>query len=342
MTISAEISPDAIAPTARYPRAPHTETVRRLSAVRPLRSVGLILEVWAPLVLAMTLVCWMPYWWVMIPAGLVVGSRQVAMGVLVHEAVHYSLFRTKWLNDLVSDLFLAFPIGMSTGLYRKTHLAHHRHTNTDEDPDLAAQKTEREWFEWPKSRAAFYWTLVRSLTGLNFYRGIVMFKQWSPALHLWGPVTPAFPLHTRIIYVLNIAAVYALFGWWFSTAPWQAAAVVAVYLLPGLTVVNLSMRIRATAEHIGVDNAEEIRATRTVLPRWWERLFISPVGVNYHLEHHLFPSVPGPRLAELHRELMDDEHYRSTAHVTKGYDGVMRELMTDRAPGSATVGGSGG
>ncbi|MEM6798832.1 MAG: fatty acid desaturase family protein [Planctomycetota bacterium] len=332
----AELTGRAAAQLKRFSRTRHIETVRRLSRVSGLRSVLLIAGVWVPLIAVMAWAVVMPRWWVYLIAACVVGSRQVAMGVLVHDAVHYSLFKNRLANDVIADLFLAFPIGMSTGLYRKTHLQHHRYTNTEDDCDLTAQREDGEWFEWPKNAREFRRVMLRSLLGLNLHRGWIMFKHWAPWNHLRDPITPAFPLHTRVLYLLNMAAVYAALGWGFSAAPWETLKIILLFMIPGTTLVNFAMRLRATAEHIGADNSEELRATRTVLPHWWERWIISPVGVNYHLEHHLFPSVPGPKLAELHRELMTDQEYHDRAHVTHGYDGVLKELMADS---DATVGG---
>lgn len=330
MPDSAELVAGGSTEFKRFTRTRHIETIRRLSRVSGLRSTLLIASLWIPIVAAITWAVWTPQWWVLLIAGCIVGSRQVAMGVLVHDAVHYSLFKNRTVNDVVSDLFLAFPIGMSTGLYRKTHFQHHRFTNTEDDIDLVSMREDHEWFEWPKNAREFVWIMFRSVTGMNLHRGWIMAKHWAPFYHLRDPITPAFPLHTRILYVANMILVYGAFGWGFSTAPWAVGTIVALYLIPGMTLVNFAMRLRATAEHIGADNSEELRATRTVLPHWWERWIISPVNVNYHLEHHLFPSVPGPKLAELHQTLMSDEEYRDRAHVTRGYDGVLKELMGGR------------
>jgi fatty acid desaturase len=102
---------------------------------------------------------------------------------------------------------------------------------------------------------------------------------------------------------------------------------ILLWMVPGFTLLNLVNRMRATAEHIGAIGTHELNATRTVVPNLLERLTIAPMGVSYHLEHHLFPSVPGPRLAELHRLLMQDDDYRARALVTYSYTGVLRELM---------------
>lgn len=324
---------DLAAALPRFPRRPHAEEVRRLSKVNNMRSVWLLSRIVLIVVGALVLAASVPLawssWWVYLIAGLLIGSQQVAMGVLLHDAAHYLLFTNRTVNDIVSDLVLGFPIGMSTTLYRKTHFQHHRFTNTDQDGDLAAQKTDVEWFEWPKTRRGLVGVLIRSLTGLNAYRAWVMYKHWAPWKHLWTPLSPAFPLRARLLYVGCTIAVYSLLIWGFNANSSVALLLMLIYVLPGLTIVNLAMRLRGTAEHLGAPNHDELTATRTVLPRWWERWLIAPVNVSYHLEHHLFPSVPGPNLSQLHETLMQDQGYRDHALLTHGYTGVIEELMAD-------------
>jgi fatty acid desaturase len=87
--------------------------------------------------------------------------------------------------------------------------------------------------------------------------------------------------------------------------------------------------VRSIAEHFAIHGeAGELGQTRTVLVSWFDRLFIMGKNGNYHLEHHLYPSVPFYRLPELHAELMRSEEYRRSAHLTRGYLGVLRECIT--------------
>jgi fatty acid desaturase len=65
--------------------------------------------------------------------------------------------------------------------------------------------------------------------------------------------------------------------------------------------------------------------TRTTLPRWWERLTLAPNHVNYHLEHHLLPTVPPYRLPALHRLLRERGFYRC-AEIIDGYSAVLGKL----------------
>jgi fatty acid desaturase len=81
-----------------------------------------------------------------------------------------------------------------------------------------------------------------------------------------------------------------------------------------------------------------------VTPTWWERLIFCPGNVNYHLAHHLFPSVPFFNLPRLHRRLMQEEVFRERAHITVGYTsmlcGVLAEVTAGRRKTlAAAVGG---
>jgi fatty acid desaturase len=101
----------------------------------------------------------------------------------------------------------------------------------------------------------------------------------------------------------------------------------ALYLLwiaAWLTSYSLVMRIRSIAEHAMVpDQSDDLRNTRTTLARWWERLFIAPNRVNYHLEHHLLMTVPHYHLPRLHR-MLRERGVLDGACVTTGYRGVLQ------------------
>ncbi len=72
-----------------------------------------------------------------------------------------------------------------------------------------------------------------------------------------------------------------------------------------------------------LDPANELGNTRTVLAGPWERLFIAPNRVNFHLEHHLIMAVPHYNLPRMHR-LLRERGVLEDALVTRGY----RELLS--------------
>lgn len=313
----------------RFDRKPHMETVRRLSKVNGWTTSGYLLLHWGLIVGSFAAFALTKHWLVFLLGMFVVASRMQALGVMLHDATHYLLYRNRSVNDVVSDLLIAFPLGMSTTLYRKTHFRHHRFTNTELDQDLAAQKEEAEWYEWPKTRWSCGLTIVRTLLGLNAHRGWILLKHWAPWNHMRDPINADFPLRARVLYVVSTIVVYSLVIWGLNVALWPTLGMLAMYAMSGFTLLNLINRVRASAEHLGVPGTHELNSTRTVLPSWWERFFIAPYGVSFHLEHHLFPSVPGYHLRELHDELMKDPDFAGTAHVTETYVGFVRELMQE-------------
>ena len=100
--------------------------------------------------------------WLFVPAAVLisvfVGIGQHRLVMLGHEASHFSLFRSKVQNELVSDWFCFFPIWITTYNYRLQHLAHHQHTNDPElDPDFAYMSTCGHHYKPPMERRDFIW-----------------------------------------------------------------------------------------------------------------------------------------------------------------------------------------
>src|SRR5262245_32004291 len=61
-------------------------------------------------------------------AVVVVGNRQHALAGLLHEGCHRLVSRRPWLNDALTCLLSAWPMGVGLDSYRRFHFAHHRHT----------------------------------------------------------------------------------------------------------------------------------------------------------------------------------------------------------------------
>ena len=312
--------PEFVVETVRYPRAAIMPEVRRLSKVSNWRSAGIIAWQWVLIFAAGTLAVQTGHWAAWILAILVIGSRQQALGILVHDATHYLLFTNRTVNDIVSDLFCGFPVNISTTLYRSTHYPHHRYTNTPDDPD----------WQWPKTRWEAVKVLLKSMFIINIRSAIKVANRWAPGMNLFTPITPAYPLRARVLFVTVTIAIYAVLI--YTGLIWKA---LILWMVPALTVVNLTNRMRAMAEHIVVPGTHELNTTRTVIPNLLERLFICPLGINYHIEHHVFPSVPCYNVLKLHKLLMQDPWYRATAHLNRGYlnprHGFLRDLLTTEA-----------
>lgn len=92
----------------------------------------------------------------------------------------------------------------------------------------------------------------------------------------------------------------------------------------------LSLPRPAIAEHFGIPE-QALQSTRATYASFIERLFLSPHNVGYHLDHHLFPSVPAHRLPELHEDLLEIAEFRQSAHRSSSYFHVLKECCLDNA-----------
>ncbi|MEC3912306.1 fatty acid desaturase family protein [Sphingobium sp. CR2-8] len=312
------------APGYRYSRRGTLPLIRQLSVVDNRRNALLLLLQWVIIIAAGAIAIQVDRIPVYLLAAIVIGSRIQCLAVMMHDACHGLLFSNRRVNDFIGDILVSYPLMMSIHLYRANHMVHHRYTNTLRDYDYRVQRKDPDQ-HFPKSRMGMVWLLVRSLTGLNYYRVARAGRVWAPIANFHNPRRFGFDyrLSLRLRYVVWAVLVYGLILW--SPFRWQ---ILGLFMIPLFIWANVFNRIRATAEHNGVADEQELNGTRTVIPTWLDRFLIAPLNVSYHLEHHLFPSVPWHNLRRLHMHLMADPAYAAQAHVTQSYWGVVKELMS--------------
>ena len=292
-------------------------TVKRLSVLQPWRTALALLADWAVIFAAIALSQWAQHWAVYLLAITVIGGRMHGFGVLLHEFAHYRFIDgRKALSDWLCDLLVAWPILSTTASYRQNHLAHHRYTNTDKDPDWVIKLGTRK-FTFPQSWQHAVLDLLSYLVVVGSIIDIFSIMSRLTA----GPKPPLSYRLARLGYYLCFAALFTLLGIWREA--------LLYWFVPYFTVFFLLMHVRSVAEHFGsMDYADELGGTRSVLPYFWERAFFAPHNVNYHLEHHLYPSVPFYNLPQLHAALMANPVYAGRAHNTRGYTtGLVRETI---------------
>ncbi|MDH3716834.1 MAG: fatty acid desaturase family protein [Planctomycetota bacterium] len=294
------------------------QLVKELSRLRPWIPIAYIAREWL-FILAPIIIC-IHYWHPLLYVAVVVwiGSRQHALGVLLHEATHYRVTKNRFLNELIGHVFLAFPTLASMSGFRATHFAHHRAPNTDDDPDWTYRLND-EW-HFPKSRLALAWLLIRDAIGLNTLEYPKLGRRYADAVGQSAWI--------KLARICSYLVVFAIF--WHFRLLW---AVGMYWFVPYLTAHKVILRIRSISEHHGGPEigGHPYRETRTTIPSWWERILISPLNVNYHLDHHLYPSVPFYNLPKLHRALQKCDKFRDTAYITQTYCGVLRECRGIRS-----------
>src|SRR5262245_41700033 len=114
-----------------------SEEVRALTRRSNIHGFWALGSTWAVIVGTFAVLARWPSPWTFAAAVVVLGGRQLALAILMHEAAHRTLFENRFLNDVVTDWLCARPIHGHVERYRKHHLKHHAHTATPDDPDLA-------------------------------------------------------------------------------------------------------------------------------------------------------------------------------------------------------------
>lgn len=314
------------------------EQLRKLSILNPFRSSLQIAAEW--LLIAGAIDVGAHYWNPLLYGLIVVliGARQHALLILMHDGTHYRLFRNRRLNDCVGELLLAWPFFITMRSYRRNHIAHHRHMNTDRDPDWTRKLDQRQWV-FPKHWAELAWLLFGDVSGLN---AIALIKL-SRSLAGQDGKPPRWYVLSRLGFYLAAAALIIASG--------SLHIFLLYWVVPYFTWLAMILHIRSIAEHFSIPHQGGLRAgVRTTRINTLERLLLAPNHVNYHAEHHRFPSVPFYRLPELHRLLASAPEFADSAHLTDGYLGVLRECCpakiksnahTETAAGNSLIGSPG-
>lgn len=292
--------------------------LKKLAALQPWKSTAAIAFDWTVIALAIAVSEYAGNVFVYLACAAVIAGRMHGLGVLMHEASHFRLFRNRKLNDWIGDVFTAWPILATVASYRLNHLAHHQNTNTHDDPDWVV-KLDQIAFKFPQKA----WTAIKHMGG--YLIAVQTFRDLAhvlPRISRSDTSTRGYKL-LRFGFYIGVVALMAWLG-----LLWQFFI---YWLVPYFTVLFLFLHVRSVAEHFGdMDYEADLDGTRTVKPYFWERWFFAPHNVHYHLEHHLYPGVPFYNLPALHKALMKSERYRTNAHITRGYStGLVRECIAE-------------
>jgi fatty acid desaturase len=259
-------------------------------------------------------------------AVIVLGGRQLALAILMHEAAHRTLFERRFLNDVLADWLCARPMWAEVARYKKHHLKHHAHTGTDLDPDLDLVTP------FPTTRRSLARKFARDLLGPTAIK-----RTLGQALIACGILEYTVSSNVRRVprdgrgildYVragirnssafvltnLTIAGVLFATGHLWVYSAWVVA---------NLTTFNLFLRIRSLAEHACTElSTDPFRNTRTTRAGLLARLTVAPIRVNYHLEHHLLVAVPYFRLPLFGKLLLE----RGAVDEPPSYGSVLRTV----------------
>ena len=236
-------------------------------------------------------------WWQLFTAALL-AVAYTQLSFIGHDAGHKQIFRGRRANDAVGFAHAGL-VGLSYGWWIGKHNRHHANPNHEsDDPDLAipalaftkGQGSTRQGFlRWMAKYQAFLFFPLLLLEGLNLH--------WSSIEAFWHGEMKSRRLETALLITHIVAYLAAVF----------------VVLSPGLAVVFILVHQGLWGVYMGCSFApnhkgmptltdgdqtdflrKQVLTSRNVRGSRWVDFLLG--GLNYQIEHHLFPSMPRPSL----------------------------------------------
>ena len=254
--------------------------------------------------------------WATLGIAAFLGLVSTQLGFLGHDAGHGQVFASRRANRLLGLLVGNGLIGLSFGWWVPKHNAHHAHPNDPgRDPDIGVGLVGapaadggahgRTWLAGSLARwqaELFVPLMLLRSTGL-YVSGIQDLLRRRD----WVAVSECLLLAVR-------AALYLLAVLWVLPLP-EAVAFIAVYE----AVFSLYLGCSFAPNHKGmplIDGcstmsfaARQVVTARNVSGGRWTGFILG--GLNYQIEHHLFPTMPRPSLGrarDLVRTFCLDNH----------------------------------
>lgn len=281
--------------------------------------------------------------WVAVPAiiiGMVfLAGRQLALSIIVHDAAHGTLFKTRWMNNQLTDWLCARPLWNDLPKYRAYHFVHHTRTGTDDDPDSILRAG---YPTTPRSLLRKFARDLSGIIGIKYVIGRVLMDagviQWTVTGEVvWLDRTGKNAFHYVRNFIREAAPMLLMNALFIGIlAAFNVAWLYGLWVLAHLTFFMLLMRIRSMAEHAAcAQNLNMFENTRTVKAGWLARALVAPIGVNYHMEHHILASCPWFRLADAHRLLRERNAVPEAPSYWQMLHIMARGSVTNRADSAA-------
>jgi fatty acid desaturase len=237
------------------------------------------------------------WWQLAVAVWLAITFAQMAL--VAHDLAHRQVFRTKRPSEIAGRLVGNLGIGMSYGWWMDKHTRHHNNPNHDDlDPDVAPE--------------VLIWA-TESALGRRGLKGFITRHQaglFFPLLSLLGidlKVSSVKALHNGTVKrrgleggLLILHAVAYLSALLIVLSPLQALAFFLVH--QALFGVYLGMTF--APNHKGMPHPtgdedylrKQVVTSRNVRGGWLTNVALG--GLNYQIEHHLFPGMPSPNLSK--------------------------------------------
>lgn len=243
--------------------------------------------------------------WYQIIIAALIGVVLTQFGFLSHEAAHREIFASRAGNEWTARILSGLVLGVSYGWWMAKHNSHHAHPNQEgKDPDvhstvlvLTPDASDRRTSLGAKlaRHQGLYFIPLLALEGLNLH--LVSLKT------LFATPGVAHRFTEIALITMRHAAYLTLL---FAAMPGGMALAfvgvqVAIFglLLGGVFALNhIGMPTVPSGVHIDFLR-RQVHMSRNIKDGPWVRFLMG--GLQYQIEHHLFPVAPRPSLPALQK-----------------------------------------
>ena len=271
---------------------------------RPMRALLRLLIVDLLVVLSVGILIGVHVFWLQCFNALLLAFVSAQLGFNGHDAGHRQNFGSTWKNDVVGLIHGNLLSGMSFSWWMDKHNRHHSHPNElDADPDIDipflrfteehAGRTRGALRFIAAHQAVFFFPLL-TLTALGLQVSSVEFLLKGKARYRKTEALLLALHHVGYFGLLLLAL-----------PPWQAL----VFLLIHKLATGLYLGSTFAPNHKGMEILEsgsqmdflrrQVVTSRNICANVFNDMWYG--GLNYQIEHHLFPAMPRANLAKAQR-----------------------------------------
>jgi len=236
----------------------------------------------------------------------ILGVVSAQYGFIAHEAAHRQVFRSNKLNDWVGLLLANLFAGLSYGFWLRKHNKHHQRPNQiGQDPDIAIRvlsfttesKESKKGIErWLSDRQGYLFPLLLLFTGFD-----LLVDSFAGLRRKEKPLgTRLLEFSLMMIRQLTPYVVFAImFGPLWALAMWFVMMMAFGFFMGAAFAPN-HKGMPLVAKDSKLDFfSRQVLTSRNIRGSWLKDNLMG--GLNYQVEHHLFPSMSRPNLRKAHQ-----------------------------------------
>jgi fatty acid desaturase len=237
------------------------------------------------------------------PISLVVAALTIAFGsvqvaLIGHDAGHLAIFTSTRANAVLGSICWSLTLGISFWYWRDRHNRHHTNTtDTAADPDLqwAGLVAYSEEIASARPNRSAWLTRYQAILG-PLYTLFLPFafrvEGWQFTLsHLSGPkrgIEIALMLASSLAWLLPTVGL----GWWWLAVFLLSQSLAGLYLALAIAPNHKGMPTWPAGAELSFLE-RQVLSSRNVSPNRVSDFVFG--GLNYQIEHHLFPTLPRSR-----------------------------------------------